>query len=169
MNDLDAIQSFFRLFSEIKIKSEYCFLTKHCSCDISKMVNIYLTMALILPANKEKIHTFYLSGAACLGSLAGSPLDLGGINAIENTKKKSWNKLEFRPFDWQERCYFATPLRQPWNSSGQWGEEGICMQKSNSFIVLWQKQRKRFLLLILEYTMHVIRVHFSGENAFVLN
>ena len=86
MNDLDAIQSFFRLFSEIKIKSEYCFLTKHCSCDISKMVNIYLTMALILPANKEKIHTFYLSGAACLGSLAGSPLYLEGIKAIENTK-----------------------------------------------------------------------------------
>lgn len=89
MNDLDAIQIFFRLFSEIKFKSEYCFLTKHCSSDISKIVNIYLTIALILPVNKEKIHTFYFSGAACLGSLAGSPLYLGGINTIENTKKKS--------------------------------------------------------------------------------
>ena len=41
MNDLDAIQIFFRLFSEIKIKSEYCFLTKHGSCDVSKMVIIW--------------------------------------------------------------------------------------------------------------------------------
>ena len=43
---------------------------------------------------------------SCLGSLAGSPLYLEGIKAIENTKKKSWNKLESRPFDWQERCFF---------------------------------------------------------------
>ena len=114
---------------------------------------------------------------ACVGSLVGSPLYLEGIKAIENTKKKSWNKLESRPFDWQERCFFLRRLcgnRGIRLASGvkrefAWKNITHEQKSTTGFIVLWQKQRKRFLLLILEYTMHVIRVHFSGENAFVLN
>lgn len=53
------------------------------------MVNIYLMMVLILLVNKEKIYIFYFFGVVCLGFFVGFLLDLGGINVIENIKKKS--------------------------------------------------------------------------------
>ena len=50
-----------------------------------------------------------------------------------NIRKKRWDVFHEEyakiSLDWKERCYYKTPLRQRWNSSGLWGEEWICMEK----------------------------------------